>query len=692
MENINYPKTHTIDQVDDYHGTLIPDPYRWLEDSNSAATKEWITKQNQVTQHYLDDVQEKDRIQKRLEQLWDFPRAYAPHKVNGMYFQLRNSGLQNQNVLYMMDSLDGDRSVLLDPNKLSEDGTIALTDWKINEDANLLAYATSTSGSDWQIWKVRDIHTRADIPDQIEWTKFSSVAWTPDGSGFYYCGYDEPKDTETYEALNQHQKVMYHRLGTSQSEDTLIYQRTDKPEWGFEPIISDDGEYLILEVSKGTDRRNRLFFRERESDGPFTELISELEATYRYIGNDGSRFYLRTNTGAPLGKLISIDIHNPGRENWETIIPEGNDAIESIKLVFDQFIIIYLHDAYHRVMRFALDGEYLGEIDLPIIGSILSLDLEHFIFGKRYDNELFFVFHSFTFPPTVFRYAFDSDETYQVENTNLPIDFNKFVINQVFVASKDGTQVPVFMISDKSIEKNVDNPALLYGYGGFNISLTPSFLVSRLLWLEMGGLFAVANLRGGGEYGEAWHQAGSILNKQNVFDDMISCSEYLIEEGYTSPAKLAIEGRSNGGLLVGACITQRPELYGAALPAVGVMDMLRFNKFTIGWAWESDYGSPEDPEQFRVLYSYSPLHNIEPGTHYPATLVTTADHDDRVVPAHSFKFISALQAAQAGTAPVLIRIQTKAGHGFGKPTKLQIEEYTDIFAFLIKALNLSPQV
>jgi prolyl oligopeptidase len=626
-----------------------------------------------------------------LTELWDFPRAYAPQKVKGRYFQLRNSGLQNQNVLYMMDSLEGEKSVLLDPNLLSEDGTIALTDWKISKDGKYLAYATSASGSDWQIWRVKDISTKEDLPEQIEWSKFSSVAWNPDSSGFYYCAYDQPDDTDTYEAVNQHQKVMYHQLGTEQSQDPLVYRRPDQPEWGYDPIISDDGNYLILEISKGTDRRNRIFYRELDTQDDFTELIPDLEATYKYVGSDGEYFYLRTNYLAPRGKLISIDTSNPGKNNWKTIIDEDQDAIESIKLIFDQFVVIYLHDAYHQIKRFDLEGRKIGSIELPMIGSIFSTDLETFLFGERTDDELFFVFNSFISPPTVFKYSFASEESLEIESPQLPFDFQKYLVEQVFVRSKDGTRVPMFLIHSKNQHRSKNDPALLYGYGGFNISMTPSFLVSRLVWLEFGGTLAVANLRGGGEYGEEWHQAGSLLHKQNVFDDMFACAEYLVENGYTSREKLAIEGRSNGGLLVGACITQRPELFGAALPAVGVMDMLRFNKFTIGWAWESDYGSPQDPELFQVLYSYSPLHNLKPGTQYPPTLVTTADHDDRVVPGHSFKFISALQAAQAGDAPVLIRIQTKAGHGFGKPTQVLIEEYTDIITFLIKSLEISPQ-
>jgi prolyl oligopeptidase len=688
MEILHYPETPTVEQIDDYHGTLVSDPYRWLEDTNSAETKAWIKAQNQLTQSYLEDVSKKDHIRKRLTELWDYPRALAPRKVKGKYFQLRNTGLQNQDILYTMVSLDGEKRILLDPNELSEDGTVALTNWEISKDGNLLAYATNTSGSDWQVWHVRDVNTGQDHPDIIEWSKFSSVAWYPDCSGFYYCGYDQPEESETYEEVNLNQKVIFHRLGTDQSDDIHIYARPDQPEWGFDPIVTEDGKYLILEVSQGTDTRNRLFYRELDSSEDFTELISDLEASFQFIGNDGSEFFIRTNYQAPRGNLITIDTRNPEKTAWKTIIPENVDAVESIKLVNHQFIVIYLHNAYHQVKRYDTAGNFLGEIALPMIGSIFSLDRKAYLFGNRFEDELYFTFNSFIHPPTVFQYSFEENRCEKIEEPTIEFDFSHYNIDQVFVKSKNGTRIPMFLVHNLDVPKSKMNPTLLYGYGGFNISLTPNFLISRLVWLELGGTLAVANLRGGGEYGEDWHQAGSLLNKRNVFDDMIACAEFLITNGYTSPAKLVIEGRSNGGLLVGACITQRPDLFGAALPAVGVMDMLRFHKFTIGWAWVSDYGSAEDPEQFKVLHSYSPLHNIKGGISFPATLATTADHDDRVVPSHSYKFISTLQAAHAGDAPVLIRIQTKAGHGFGKPTKILIDEQTDLFAFLVKALKI----
>lgn len=689
MKSINYPPTPAVDQEDDYHGTVVNDPYRWLEDAGSAQTRDWIQSQNQLTHAFLDNHAARDQIKQRLSTLWDFPRSTAPRKANGIYFQLENNGLQDQDVLYVMSELGGDKRILLDPNKLSSDGTVALTNWEVSRDAALLAYAISSSGSDWQVWHIQDVNTGEDLHDRIDWCKFTNVAWKHDSSGFYYSRYDQPAESEAFAEVNLNQKVFFHLIGTSQDQDQLIYQRPDQPEWGFDAMLSDDGDFLILEVSQGTDVRNRLFYKNIGLDGEFVELIPRLEAKYRFIANDGSIFYLWTDFETPRGRLIAVDINDAGKTSWKTIIPEEDDTLETIKLIDRQFIALYLHDAHHQVKRFGITGEFLGQVYLPAIGSIFYADLDKYIFGGREDDEFFFTFNSFIIPPTVMRCSLKDDSCETINSPDIDFDPHLFNIHQVFVDSKDGTQVPMFLIHRRNLDKSGQHPALLYGYGGFNISITPNFLVHRLLWLELGGVLAVANLRGGGEYGEEWHLAGSILNKQNVFDDFISCAEYLIDEGYTSPAKLVIEGRSNGGLLVGACMIQRPELFAAALPAVGVMDMLRFHKFTIGWAWVSDYGSVDDPEQFKVLYSYSPLHNIKPGVSYPATLVTTADHDDRVVPGHSFKFIAALQEAQVGDAPVLIRIQTKSGHGFGKPVSLQIDELSDIYAFLVKVLQIN---
>jgi len=688
MNGFDTPNTKKTDQTDDYHGKIVADPYRWLEDVDSFQTLEWIKKQNAVTFSFLEKIPTRDLIRNRLTELWDFPKAYAPQKHGNHYFQMRNSGLQNQDILYISESYDGPWHILLDPNPLSEDGTVALTSWKVSKDGSKLAYATSISGSDWLNWCVRDVSTRKDLPDEIEWSKFSDAAWMPDGTGFFYSRYDEPADSETYEGVNLNQKLYLHKLGQSQSQDKLIYQRSDHEEWGFDPRISDDGHFLILHVWQGTDTRNRLFYRKLNSELDFIELINELEANFEYVGNDGTVFYLRTDFRAPRGKLIAIDITHPEKGSWKTIIPESMDVLETVKMSNNQFVAIYLHDAHHRIRLFDISGFPSGEIDLPGLGSIAAINQNIDLHSKRFDDELFFSFNSFAVPLTVFRFDFKKNASKIIEDPKINFDFDTITTQQVFVTSNDGTQVPLFLVHRNDITLNANNPTLLYGYGGFNIPTTPTFSTSRLIWLELGGVLAVACLRGGSEYGEEWHQGGMLHNKQNVFDDFIACATYLIDNGYTKTPKLAIQGRSNGGLLVGACMTQRPDLFGAALPAVGVMDMLRFHKFTIGWAWVSDYGSSDEPDQFKTLYAYSPLHNIKEGLDYPATLITTADHDDRVVPGHSFKFATALQDAHNGKAPILIRIQTKAGHGFGKPTSLLIEEDTDIWAFLVEVLNI----
>lgn len=688
MSIIEYPETPTVDQVDDFHGILVPDPYRWLEDVDSPQALSWIAAQNQLTFSILEKIPARAKINKLLTDLWDFPKTSAPRKRSGRYFLTHNTGLQNQDVLFTMESLKEEKRLLLDPNLLSKDGTVALTNWEVSHDGRYLAYATSASGSDWLTWKIRDVESAQDLPDVIKWSKFSGAAWLPDSSGFFYSRYEEPEEGKAYEEANYNQKLFFHQLGTSQADDRLIYERPDHKEWGFDARVSDNSKYLVIHIWQGTDIRNLLFYQDLEASQEIIELIPDLEASYLFIDHDGPLFYFRTDLDAPRGRVIAIDIRTPQKSNWRTIIPESSDVLQDIKVANQQFITIYLHNAYHLIKRYQMDGTYLGEITLPAIGSIVSTNVDLSINGNRDDKELFFAFYSFALPPSVYRYDFATDQIELLVKPTLDIDFDRYQVNQEFAISKDGTRIPIFIVHNKTIRKDGNNPTLLYGYGGFSISVTPTFMVNRLVWLELGGILAVANLRGGGEFGEEWHQAGCLLNKQNCFDDMIAAAEYLINCGYTKPDRLAIEGRSNGGLLVGACITQRPDLFGVALPAVGVMDMLRFHKFTIGWAWVSDYGSSEDPQQFEVLYRYSPLHNLRPGTHYPATLITTADHDDRVVPGHSFKFAAALQAAQGGDAPVLIRIQTKAGHGFGKPTAILIEEQTDILSFMVKYLNM----
>ncbi len=685
MAKYKYPLSATSGQVDDYHGTLVADPYRWLEDTDSAETRAWIEAQNKLTYGFLEGIPEREALRQRLTELWDYPKAWAPLKKGSRYFQLRNSGLQNQDVLYVMDDLNGEPHLLLDPNTLSGDGTVALTGWEVSPDGRWLAYATSTSGSDWLTWRVRDVDSGSDLPDLVAWSKFSGAAWLQDNSGFFYSRYDAPEAGQEYLNATYYHKLYFHALNTPQAMDRLIYQRPDQKEWGFGAQVSDEGRYLVINVWQGTEVRNRMFYQDLHEGGPVVELISEMEAAYAFLGNDGPLFYLRTDLEAPRGRIIRVDIRQPEKENWETLVPESEDVIEAVKLLQDTFICVELHDAHHRLRRYALDGTPLGEIPLPTLGSIVLMENWGFN-GSRRDRELFIAFQSFAWPTSIYRYILRQEGVETLFTPPIQFDFSPYITRQVFVSSKDGTRVPLFLIHRRELPEG-PQPAFLYGYGGFNISLTPTFAISRLAWLERGGVLAVANLRGGGEYGEEWHRAGSLENKQNVFDDFIACAEYMIREGITRSDKLAMHGGSNGGLLVGACLVQRPDLFGAAIPAVGVLDMLRFHKFTIGWAWVSDYGSADNPEQFKTLVAYSPLHNLKAGTAYPPTLIITADHDDRVVPGHSFKFAAALQAAQGGEAPVLIRIQTKAGHGFGKPTAILIEEQADLWAFVIKVLG-----
>jgi len=683
-QSFTYPASPKGNQVDHYHGVSVPDPYRWLENPDSPETRAWIEAQNQLTAEFLNQIPARDRLQQRLTKLWDFEKYGIPFKQGDRYFYFKNDGLQNQSVLYTLNSLTDQPSVLLDPNTLSPDGTVALSGISISEDGNLLAYGLSTSGSDWQEWKVRDVATNADLSDHVKWVKFSGASWTHDGKGFFYSRYDEPNEKSKLEEVNYFQKLYYHRLGTPQSEDILIYERPDQKEWGFSGGVTEDGRYLIVSVWLGTDPRNLVFYKDLQTENaPVIELINTFEAEYSFIDNDRTTFWFRTDLNAPRSRVIGIDIQQGDRPHWQELIPESEETMQGISVLNNQFIVSYLKDARSQIKIFELDGRPVREIELPGIGSAGGFG------GKRYDTETFYSFTSFTTPSTIYRYDLKTGTSTLFRQPEVDFNPQDYEIRQVFYPSKDGTQIPMFIVHKKGIQLNGTNPTYLYGYGGFGVSLTPSFSVSLLVWLEMGGVYAVPNLRGGGEYGEDWHQAGMKLKKQNVFDDFISAAEWLIANQYTSPAKLAIGGGSNGGLLVGACMTQRPDLFGAALPAVGVMDMLRFQKFTIGWAWTSEYGSSENPEEFKVLYAYSPLHNLKPGTAYPATLITTADHDDRVVPAHSFKFAAALQAAHKGPNPVLIRIETKAGHGAGKPTAKVIEEAADRWAFLVKTLGVN---
>jgi prolyl oligopeptidase len=690
LQAISYPPTRKADVVDDYHGTKVPDPYRWLEDVDSPETRAWVEAENRVTFAYLEQIPERVWIRRRLTELWDYPKYGAPFKKGGRYFFFKNSGLQNQAVLYTQPALTAASEVLLDPNILSADGTVALSTLALSEDGRLLLYGTSGSGSDWQEFRVRDVATQRDRPDHLRWIKFSGAAWTHDGAGFFYSRYPEPAaGGDPLLALNRDQKVYYHRLGTDQRADRLIYERPDQPDWGFGAEVSADGRYLVLNVWLGTDRRNRIYYADLGDaarprlDAPIVHLLDAFDAGYDFVGNDGPVFYLATDLDAPRKRVTAIDTRQPGRGTWREVIPQRADVLEGVQIIHDTFVARYLHDAHSVLELIALDGKPKGEVKLPAIGSIVQVS------GERHDTEMFYAFTSFLYPTTIFRHDFTTGQSSVFKAPEIAFDPSAYETVQVFYRSKDGTRVPMFLTYRKGVRKDGANPTYLYGYGGFNVNLTPAFSIGVLVWLEMGGIYAQPILRGGAEYGEEWHQAGMLERKQNVFDDFLAAAEYLSAEGYTSPARLAIGGGSNGGLLVGAAMTQRPELFGAAVPAVGVMDMLRFHKFTIGWAWVTEYGSADSAAHFPFLYAYSPLHHLKPGTRYPATFVTTADHDDRVVPGHSFKFAAALQAAQAGPAPVLIRIETKAGHGAGKPTAKIIEEQTDRWAFLVRALHIA---
>jgi prolyl oligopeptidase len=675
----------TVDQFDDYFDVRVYDPYRWMEDLDAPELAQWIAQQNQRTRDYLADAPGREAIKARLSALWNHERYGVPTLRGARIFYTRNDGLQNQAPVWWQDGVEGSPTLLIDPNTLSQDGTIALSEWEPSDDGRLLAYALSDGGSDWRTLRVRDVATGHDLPDEIRWAKFTSIAWQPDGSGFYYSRYDAPAGENELKAVNKFQKLYFHRLGTPQSDDVLVYERKDQPDWGFQAEVSDDGRHLVVLVTQGTDERNLLFARALDvPDAPMQELVPEFQATYDYIGSAEGRFFVRTDDGAERYRIVSIDPAAPAREQWREVVGERDATLQSANLVDGRIIANRLRDARSQVEVLDLEGRRLDEVELPGLGTATG-------FGGSADaRETYFAFASFTTPGTIYRYDVRKARASVFKAPKVAFDPAAYETRQVFYTSKDGTRVPMFITARRGIALDGGNPTILYGYGGFNIPVTPTFSASNIAWLEMGGVYAVANLRGGGEYGRAWHEAGTRTRKQNVFDDFAAAAEYLIAQKWTQPKKLAISGRSNGGLLVAATLLQRPELFGAALPAVGVLDMLRFREFTIGWAWESDYGSVKNEAEFRAIYAYSPLHNIKPGVEYPPTLVTTADRDDRVFPAHSFKFAAALQAAYTGERPMLIRVETRAGHGAGKPTAKIIEETADIHAFLVKALGMSP--
>jgi prolyl oligopeptidase len=680
-KSLPYPAPPQSDQVDDYHGTKIADPFRKLEEPDAAETRAWIEAENKLTAEFLQAVPARKPLRERLTALWNYVRYGTPTVRGGRYFYSRNDGLQNQAVLYVAESLEGEPRVLLDPNALSADGTTSIAGYELSHDGALLAYGLAAAGSDWQQWRVRDVVTGQDRDDHLKWIKFSGASWSADDAGFYYSRYDEPAPGAELTGTNYFQKLYYHRLGTNQADDRLVYERPDEKEWGFDGTATDDGRYLVVTVWRGTERKNRVYVRElAAADAPFTELTAGFEAEYGYIDNDGPTFYFRTDADAPRRRIVAVELSKP--QARREIVPQQAGVLEQVSLFGNRLLCVYLQDAQNEVRTFALDGTPGKELELPGIGSVGGFG------GKRSATETFFAFTGFTTPTTVYRLDLTNDAMTVFRRPQVDFRPEDYETKQIFYASRDGTRIPMFIVHKKGLQLDGSNPTLLYGYGGFDISLTPAFSAGRIAWLERGGVLAIPNLRGGGEYGREWHEAGMLDRKQNVFDDFIAAAQRLISDGYTSTPKLAISGGSNGGLLVGACLTQRPELFGAALPDVGVMDMLRFHKFTIGWAWVPEFGSADDAKQFPYLYRYSPLHNLKPGTHYPATLVTTADHDDRVVPAHSFKFAAALQAAQGGPAPVLIRIETSAGHGAGTSTTKQIEKLADQYAFLIRVLGM----
>jgi prolyl oligopeptidase len=694
---LKYPDTKKGGVTDDYHGTMVADPYRWLEDDvrKSKDVADWVEAENKVTAAFLETIPEREAIKKRITELWNFekfssPLMPAPIKVGGKYFFTKNDGLQNQFVLYIQDSLDATPRMLMDPNTWSKDGTVALAGQAVSDDAKYIAFGVAEAGSDWNTWKVFDVNAVKPLADELKWVKFSSASWTIDGKGFFYSRFPEPKSDAAFQDLNVSMKLYYHKLGTSQSEDKLVYERPDNPKWSINGQVSEDGKFLIISIGDGTTSdKERVAYQDlTDPAAKPIELVPNHDNKFTFLGNDGGVMYFKSDFKAPNYQIIAIDTKHPDMKNWKTIVAEAKEALDSADLVGNRFICSYLHDAKSLVKVHEVDGKFVRDVELPGIGTAAGFQ------GKRTDMETFYTFASFATPPSVYRYDIKTGESKMIREAKVKFDPSLYEVKQVFYASKDGTKVPMFIAHKKGIKLDGNNPTLLYGYGGFNISLPPAFSVSRLQWMEMGGVLAVANLRGGGEYGDAWHRAGTKLQKQNVFDDFIAAGEYLVREKYTSSPKLAIQGGSNGGLLVGACMTQRPDLYGACLPAVGVMDMLRFQKFTAGRFWVDDYGSSDNSDEFAAIYRFSPYHVLLKNgpKKYPATLVTTADTDDRVVPGHSFKFAAALQAMQTGDAPTLIRIETKAGHGAGKPTAKVIEEVADQWAFLVKTLHFKPEI
>lgn len=682
LAQLQYPFTKKVDVVEDYYGTKVADPYRWLEDDNSAETKAWVAEQNKVTFGYLSKIPFRNKVQKRLEEMWNYPRYSSPVKKGNYYYFFKNDGLQNQSVIYRHKGLDGKPEVFFDPNKLSDDGTAALGSWSYSKSGKYVGYTVALSGSDWQEAFVLDAETKNKLTDNIKWIKFSGLSWKGD-EGFFYSRYPEPDETGKLSKQNQFHQVWYHKIGTNQSEDVLIFKDDEHPLRNMGGSITEDNRFLIIRTSEGTSGAE-LWVKDLNdpTQKDFTLLIPGFKTNPSVIDNYGEKLLVRTNDDAPNYKVVLIDPKNPGKENWKTIIPENNEALQNVADGGGYLFASYLKDASTKVFQNTYEGKMVREIKLPGIGTAGGFS------GEKNDKEFFYSFSSYTYPPTIFRYNIATGESILFRKTEVKFDVSQFETKQVFFNSKDGTRVPMFLTYKKGLKLNGNNPVLIYGYGGFNIPMTPGFSISNAFFMEQGGIYVVVNLRGGSEYGEKWHEGGMLQNKQNVFDDFIGATEYLINEKYTNSNRIAIHGRSNGGLLIGAVVNQRPDLFKVAIPQVGVMDMLRYHKFTIGWAWAVEYGRSDKKEDFEFLYKYSPLHNLKAGVKYPATLITTADHDDRVVPAHSFKYAAQLQEANKGNNPMLIRIESKAGHGAGKPTSKQIEEAADIWSFVMYNLKM----
>ena len=680
---LSYPVPPKSDQVNDYHGVKIADPYRTLENADAPTTEKFVEQENALTFGYLAKLPGREAIQKQLTALWNYEKFDGFQKAGNHYFYFHNSGLQNQSVLYVADSLTGPAHVLLDPNTYRKDGTAALSGLSISWNGKLFAYAVAQAGSDWSEWRVRDVATGKDSSDLIQWTKGSVISWTAGDRGFYYARYPEPPPEKLLTVAALDEKIYFHKLGDAQSADKLIYERPDHPNWSIDPLVMEGGRYLLINIYTGVPGKNMLAYQDlRAPNSKIAMLIPSPDNAYGPIAAVGSTLYLQTNDGAPRRRVIAIDLDHPERANWKEIVPERAETIDNTQIAGRKLLVSYMKDAHSAARLVTLDGKPVAEIAMPGIGSATWSP------ARLEDNEMFFEFEGYTIAPTVDQLDLSTGQTTTVRQSKVPVDLSQYETKQVFYSSKDGTRVPMFLSYKKGLRLDAQNPTLLYAYGGFDVAETPVFRPALVEWMQMGGVYALANIRGGSEYGEAWHQAGMLAKKQNVFDDFIAAAEWLIADKYTSTPKLAIFGGSNGGLLIGAVLNQRPDLFGAAMPAVGVMDMLRFQNFGFGTQWVGEYGSSANPEDFKVLRAYSPLHNIRKGIQYPPTLITTSDHDDRVMPGHSLKYAATLQQAQEGPAPILIRIETRAGHGAGKPTTKQIDEWVDRFVFLKSALKM----